>query len=75
MDAVTVKKKLAEYMQSEFVKEKMTWEEAEELEKVRVSIPDDMEETVLMEKVKALDDDNKKLTPIVMKILGEWGQK
>lgn len=70
-----MKKKLAEYMQSEFVKEKMTWEEAEELEKVRVSIPDDMEETVLMEKVKALDDDNKKLTPIVMKILGEWGQK
>lgn len=70
-----MKKKLAEYMQSEFVKEKVTWEEAGELEKLRGSIPDDMDEATLMEKVKALDDDNKKFTPIVMKLLGDWRQK
>lgn len=70
-----MKKRLMEYTESEFLQDKMTWEESEDLAAVINEIPDNMDEQTLLEKVKGLDDNNKKLMPIVMKILGDWGVK
>ena len=63
------------FLRDLLLKEKIGVDELQEYSQfVLNNFIDGMEDKLLLERVKALDDDKPVLSPVVLKLLGEWSK-
>jgi hypothetical protein len=73
MTSADIREKVGTYIRDLFVDQKINFDEAQELSTVVLELlPDNLKQDDLLPAIKKLDDNYQILSPLVMKLLGEW---
>ena len=63
---------MAGFLKAEFLAKRLDWDEAKEIMiKVENSLTENMEDGKVLEVIRQLDDDDKRLTPLVFRLMGK----